>query len=249
MPIRGSSIVQPALGFVNFGESQSCRWPAVFNCRCGVARPAPIRTGKRASAHGRVQEIAASPSGRNSAHDLPDGSRRHPKPVPTENTVNTLRPLALILLIALVAAWRESSTGHAQTPATDRPAGNQPAAAEPQDDPTKVDRPLQTFMRGKLTASTKILEGLALEDLVLVKEGAIELNRMSAAAKWRQHEDVLYRQFSAQFRQTTADLIESSREGLLDRSALKWMDATMNCIECHRYVRNKLVVDAAGERR
>lgn len=125
------------------------------------------------------------------------------------------------------------------------------AAAEPQAPKSnssekkseeKGDRSLRSFMRAKLSASTKILEGLALENLDLVREGAVEMNKMSTAEQWRRHDDVLYRQFSAEFRQTTSDLVDAAKEGLLDRAALKWMDATMNCIECHRYVRNKLVV-------
>ena len=107
----------------------------------------------------------------------------------------------------------------------------------------KMDESMRSFMRAKLGASTKILEGLALEDLDLIREGAIELNRMSSAEKWRRHDDMLYRQFSAEFRQTTSDLIDAAKGNFFDRAALKWMDATMNCIECHRYVRNKLIAE------
>jgi hypothetical protein len=124
------------------------------------------------------------------------------------------------------------------------PAGQQastPESAKEQAQPK--GRALQGFMRAKLSASTKILEGLALEDLDLVREGAVEMNKMSQAEQWRRHEDMLYRQFSADFRQTTSDLIDAAKEHQFDRAALKWMDATMACIECHRYVRNRLVVD------
>lgn len=38
-------------------------------------------------------------------------------------------------------------------------------------------------------------------------------------------------------------LLEAAKEGNIDRAALRWMDTTMSCIECHRYVRNELVVD------
>ncbi len=116
-----------------------------------------------------------------------------------------------------------------------------PGCAQPKEGEKPEGRPLQTFMRAKLTASTKILEGLAIDDLDLVREGAVEMNKMSSAEQWRRHDDMLYRQFSAEFRRTTQDLIDAAKEGQIDRAALKWMDATMSCIECHRYVRNKLV--------
>ncbi len=96
---------------------------------------------------------------------------------------------------------------------------------------------LRTFMRKKLAASNKILEGLATEDTSLVREGARVLNRMSTAEKWRVSTDPLYRQFSGEFRTITNQLIDAADDDNLDRSALKWMDAMMSCIECHRYVR------------
>jgi len=159
----------------------------------------------------------------------------------------SIRRVAALLGTAVVLAFGLSQVGAVafqadQKPAEKPAAQQKPAAGQPRSE-KKPDESMRTFMRAKLAASTKILEGLALEDLDLVREGAVELNRMSTAEKWRRHDDMLYRQFSAEFRQTTADLIESSKQGLLDRSALKWMDATMNCIECHRYVRNKLVVE------
>jgi hypothetical protein len=157
------------------------------------------------------------------------------------------RHLAATGVVVLLVLWLATAF------AVDPPSKDAPAAAKPkQSPPVQKDAPkdesLSTFMRAKLSASTKVLEGLALEDLDLVTEGARELNTMSTAEKWRRHDDMLYRQFSAEFRQTTADLLEASKAGLLDRSALKWMDATMNCIECHRYVRNKLVVGSASTR-
>jgi len=106
------------------------------------------------------------------------------------------------------------------------------------------DIPLREFMRKKLEASNQILEGLVLEDPALIKEGAEVLNEMSTAEKWRVQNDALYREFSADFRRVTAGLVEAANEGDNDQAVLKWMDATMNCIECHRYVRGMRVADA-----
>jgi hypothetical protein len=64
---------------------------------------------------------------------------------------------------------------------------------------------------------------------------------MSGAEKVRVHTDPLYRQFSADFQQTTKELVGAANDKNLDRAALKWMDATMGCIECHRYVRTVLM--------
>ena len=110
------------------------------------------------------------------------------------------------------------------------------------------DIPLREFMRQKLDASNLVLEGLVLEDPALIRQGAETLNEMSTAEKWRVQNDALYREFSADFRRITSSLVETADEGNTDQAALKWMDATMSCIECHRYVRGMRIVDsdAAG---
>jgi hypothetical protein len=152
-----------------------------------------------------------------------------------------LAALTSVVLYGICTAQDAGDKTKSQTPA---PSAKQaPGKEQAQEDPESKARPLQKFMRAKLSASTKILEGLAMEDLDLIREGAVEMNQMSQAEQWRRHEDMLYRQFSADFRQTTSDLIDATKEHQFDRAALKWMDATMACIECHRYVRNKLVVD------
>jgi len=148
-----------------------------------------------------------------------------------------VRPLLAIGTVTLVAICLANAYAIAP-PAKENTSSQKLAAAAP-----KSEETLQAFMRAKLGASTKVLEGLALEDLNLVREGAVELNRIGSADKWRRYDDALYRQFSAEFRQTTSDLIDAAKGNLFDRAALKWMDATMNCIECHRYVRNRLVAE------
>ncbi|QDT32895.1 hypothetical protein [Thalassoglobus polymorphus] len=102
---------------------------------------------------------------------------------------------------------------------------------------------LRQFMRAKLAASNKILEGLATEDLDLVRDGARTLNKMSLSEKWRVNNDTMYKQFSSEFRRVTNDLEKAANNDNLDQAALKWMGATMACIECHRFVRTALVVD------
>ena len=116
-----------------------------------------------------------------------------------------------------------------------------PPAAE-DDEKGRPTSTLSVFMRKKLQASSQILEGLTVEDLDIVVKGANTLNRISSAERWRIHNDVMYKQFSGEFQRMTRELIAAAEDDNLDKAALKWMDLTMSCIECHRYVRNNLVV-------
>jgi hypothetical protein len=121
------------------------------------------------------------------------------------------------------------------------PPAAQPEKARPE---RRLDDALRQFMRIKLNASGKVLEGLAVEDFDLLKEGAQTLNEMSQAEQWRVSNDALYRNFSGDFQRMTADLVKAAEEENLDRVALKWVDVTLSCIECHRYARGILIASA-----
>ena len=56
-------------------------------------------------------------------------------------------------------------------------------AAKSQDEPKKG--PIQVSMRSKLEATSKVLEGLALEDKKLIHEGAEALTAISKAEVWQ----------------------------------------------------------------
>lgn len=93
------------------------------------------------------------------------------------------------------------------------------------------------FMRRKLDASNKILEGLLTEDSELIKKGAESLMEMSKAELWQVRNDAMYKQFSAEFQQSAKKLMESADKDSTDAAALKWIDTTLKCIECHKFVR------------
>jgi hypothetical protein len=156
-----------------------------------------------------------------------------------------LRRGTLIAVLAASATAIAIAVGSDPAVPTRPPTG----AAEPRgSDPKgpRLDMEIRTFMRRKLDASSQILEGLAVEDLALVRAGANTLVEMSTAEKWRVSTDALYRQHSADFREIAQQLSKAADEGNMDRAALKWVDATMSCLECHRYVRGMRIVDGAA---
>jgi hypothetical protein len=102
-----------------------------------------------------------------------------------------------------------------------------------------------TFMRRKLEASNQILEGLVTEDSELVVKGAKILIEMSAAENWQVKHDVMYKQYSADFQQAAKKLVEAAEKENFDGVALKWIDTTMKCIECHKFVRGARLADGA----
>lgn len=102
---------------------------------------------------------------------------------------------------------------------------------------------LSEFMRKKLDSSNKILEGLVTDELKTVAEACDELLEMSTAEKWRASNDMMYLQHSEEFRNSVKQLRKKANSASIDGTALAWVDVTMNCIQCHEWVRNVLIAD------
>lgn len=156
-----------------------------------------------------------------------------------------------VLAVALIGAGGLTMTQFAATQETQPPKKTEPAQKDSVKAPKKDDekasparKGISTFMRMKLEASQKVLAGLALEDFELIQEGATTLEEMSAAEKWRVTKDPLYREHSVDFQRIAQRLVKNGKDGKLDASALTWIEMTMKCIECHKWSRANLIVDA-----
>ncbi len=123
----------------------------------------------------------------------------------------------------------------AQQPDKAAPAATSDQAVEP----AKNKNSMEAFMRKKLDASSKILEGLCQEDAALIKEGADALSAMSKVEVWNVLTDADYREHSREFRDNAARVAQAAEEGDFDKAALRWFDVTMSCLECHDHVRGE----------
>jgi hypothetical protein len=97
------------------------------------------------------------------------------------------------------------------------------------------------FMRDKLEFSQKILEGLALEDFDLIAGNSKKLSAMSREATWQVFQNPDYDRFSQDFRRNADALTKAAGTKNLEGATLAYFKLTMNCVECHKFVRGKLV--------
>ena len=102
--------------------------------------------------------------------------------------------------------------------------------------PPKVDD-VGGFMRMKLVHSQHVLEGLAVENFDVIARGANALALASQASSWQVLQTEEYALHSAEFRRSCESLEAAARNKNLDGAALAWMEVTMKCIQCHKYVR------------
>ncbi|MFN9367930.1 MAG: hypothetical protein ACK6CT_04050 [Planctomycetia bacterium] len=133
----------------------------------------------------------------------------------------------IALLAATAVAITALSPSAAPPPAE---AGSDASAVEPD----KVG----VFMRAKLGHSQKVLEGLTVEDYDLIEKGAHDLALASQASSWQVLQTEDYARQSDDFRRSCNALRAAAKARNLDGAALAWMEVTMKCIQCHKYVRD-----------
>ena len=95
-------------------------------------------------------------------------------------------------------------------------------------------------MRMKLEYSKKVLEGLTLEDYETIAKNAKALKKLSQDARWEQPtipDPSDYDVFTGEFQRLTDELEKKAREKNIDGATLAYLRLTMNCVNCHKYVR------------
>jgi hypothetical protein len=102
--------------------------------------------------------------------------------------------------------------------------------------PPKADD-VAALMHKKLAYSQKLLEGIALADLDKVGENAKELSLVSQQAQFMVLKTPEYERHANEFRRSLEDIQKGVAKKNLDAATLGYMDMTMNCVRCHKHVR------------
>ena len=97
------------------------------------------------------------------------------------------------------------------------------------------------FMRLKLEYSKQVLEGLTMENYQTIIKNAQSLKKLSEAAEWEVPTIPNvgeYIVFTTEFQRLTDELVKKAREKNMDGATLAYVRLTMNCVNCHKYVRD-----------
>lgn len=138
-----------------------------------------------------------------------------------------------VLLASLASGWAVyAQKAPARSDATDRP-----------DFARQAKKEVSAFMQLKLEHTQKLLEGLAIEDYAAIKQHAQKLGTLALDENWQVLQTREYRDYSAHFQQITGRISKAAEKKNLDGAALSYVQLTLNCIDCHKHVR-----DEAGSR-
>jgi hypothetical protein len=99
------------------------------------------------------------------------------------------------------------------------------------------EKTLKALMKRKLEDSQKVLEGLAINNYDEVAKSAADLIQVSKDVEWRVIKTAQYEMFSNDFRRNAETLVRMAKAKNTDGIALAYVDLTLNCVKCHKYVR------------
>jgi len=108
----------------------------------------------------------------------------------------------------------------------------------------KVPVTTKEFMREKLQHSQKLLGALATEDYFTLEQTSQRLSAMTQQVDWQAFQNPDYTQFSAAFRSHANALTKAAKEKNVDAATLAYVRMTMSCVDCHKFVRGRLVAEA-----
>lgn len=94
------------------------------------------------------------------------------------------------------------------------------------------------WMKYKLDASQKILEGLTRGDLRLIEKNARGMINVGHLEGWAHADEPTYVSHLHAFRQANRDLVRASQEKNLDAAMVAFSQLTISCMQCHRFVRD-----------
>jgi hypothetical protein len=105
--------------------------------------------------------------------------------------------------------------------------------------PQKPEAKVREFMRKKLAHSQKLMEAVVMRDYASMGTNAKALRELSELAEWRVFPAPEYLRHSAEFQRVTDALVKSAREKNEDAATLSYLELTLNCVQCHKYVRSQ----------
>lgn len=110
-------------------------------------------------------------------------------------------------------------------------------AAGKQDDPDS--KKTAELMQRKLRESQKVLEAIALGKFDDISNHAEELIEVSKAASFRVLKTPRYELYSEEFQKAAEALVKNANAKNLDAAALSYVEMTLTCVKCHKYVRGE----------
>lgn len=85
-----------------------------------------------------------------------------------------------------------------------------------------------------------------MEDYEAISKSAQDLIMFSHESDWNVITTERYLQMSSEFRSSADRLRKAGHEKNIDSATLAYFEVTLNCVRCHKYVRDEKMKNAGG---
>jgi len=102
---------------------------------------------------------------------------------------------------------------------------------------------LNAVMREKLVHAQKILEAVVTSDWVGLETHSRELERLTSDPRWTVLKYPEYAHQSASFVASVRALRSVAAQRELEKTPKAYVDVTLQCVECHRYLARMRIAD------
>jgi cytochrome c556 len=107
--------------------------------------------------------------------------------------------------------------------------------------PAAAQDVFSAFMKAKLEHSQKTLEGLAKADYEMIAKHSQAISLLCEDELWAVLKTPEYQERSNEFRRSVNTITDAARKKNLEGATLAYVDATLKCVSCHKYVRQTQV--------
>jgi hypothetical protein len=105
-------------------------------------------------------------------------------------------------------------------------------------DNPREPKKVSDLMKNKLENAQKVLEGIAKNDFDKIAKSADDLMLISKKAEFQAIKTPRYEVHMNEFRRAAEGLIDNAKTKNLDGAALSYVEMTLSCVKCHKYVRD-----------
>ena len=95
------------------------------------------------------------------------------------------------------------------------------------------------FMIVKLDMARDVVAGLAAADFEKIARSANEMKKLSMESGWNVQTTPAYLKMSSEFRDSAERLRAAAEKKNIDGATLAYFEVTLNCVRCHKYIRDK----------
>ena len=143
-----------------------------------------------------------------------------------------MKSVSAAVIIAALAISAVTSRGHDAR--AQRPEGK--GDNKVQDPKDKAS----AWMKYKLAASQKILEGMTRADYAMIEKHAAAMQNVGYLEEWGRADVPGYASHLHAFKHANRDLVLAAQAKNLDGVTIAYSQLTISCMQCHRFIRDRV---------